>query len=79
MLAIWVGGTAVLAAAAVGGAFWLFRFVTSRRLNAAANAYAVRELARTRWHGPGGDRPPHRAKARAASKRRPAKTRLSPS
>jgi hypothetical protein len=51
MAIIWVGGVAALAAAGAAGGAWLYRVVMTRRLNAAAQVYAQREIARTRRTG----------------------------
>lgn len=51
MIGIWAGGITLFAAAAVLAVFWLSRAVGARRLNAAADAYAEREIARTRREG----------------------------
>lgn len=50
MIGIWIG-TAVVALAAVLGVVWGRRALDARRLNAAAEAYAKREVARTRHAG----------------------------
>lgn len=50
MAGIWIGGTAAALLAAALGGYWGFRLVKGalavRRINAAADAYARRELAR---------------------------------
>jgi hypothetical protein len=70
MLGIWAGGAAIVLAAVVIGVVWLARAVTSWRLRAAANAYAEREIARTRWHGASPKPGPFRAAAGDASNHR---------
>jgi hypothetical protein len=70
MLGIWAGGAAILMAAAVIAVVWVARAAASWRLRAAANAYAEREIARTRWHGPSPQPGPFRATAGDASNHR---------
>jgi len=48
MAGIWAGGIAAFVALAALGVFWLSRVTDMRRLNAAADAYAEREMARAR-------------------------------
>ena len=48
MASIWAAGISALLASAAVGVFWLSRVVFTRRLKAAADAYANRELARAR-------------------------------
>ena len=56
MTGIWAGGITLFVAAAAFAVFWLSRAVGARRLNAAADAYAEREIARAR--GAGGPKAP---------------------
>ncbi len=46
MVGIWISASALAVAAVIGGSVWAFRALALRRLNAAADAYATRELTR---------------------------------
>ena len=70
MTGIWAGGVILILTAAALGSVWLYRILASRRLHAAADAYANREMARTRRDGVEARRGPFRTAAGGVSARR---------
>jgi hypothetical protein len=64
MAIIWAGGAALILSAVGFASVWLYRTLSARRLQAAADAYAEREMARTRLDGASVNRGPFRTAAR---------------